>query len=126
MEPIYLFDLAAQESRWLAARQATIAENTANANTPGYKAKDVTPFAEVLDNTRMGLTITNPRDIALGPEDRAGPARENEQPWQVTLSGNSVSLAREMIKASEVDGAYALNTSIVKAFNNMFMASVKG
>ena len=125
MEPIYLFDLASQESRWLAARQVTIAENTANANTPGYKAQDITPFADVLDNTQVGLTTTNPLHIALGPEDLAAPAFKDEDAWEVTLTGNSVSLEQEMIKASDVNSAYSLNTSIIKAFNNMFMASVK-
>lgn len=124
--PIYLFDLASQAGRWLAARQATIAENTANANTPGYKAQDITPFADVLDNTQVGLTTTNPLHISLGPEDLASPTFKDEDPWEVTLSGNSVSLEQEMTKAGDVNRAYSLNTSIIKAFNNMFMTSVKG
>ena len=126
MEPIYLFQIASQQSRWLAAKQATIAENTANANTPGYKAKDITPFAEVLDNVNVvGLTTTSPLHISLGPEDVAAPAFRNQDSWDVSLTGNSVSLEQEMMKASGVNGAYSLNTSIVKAFNNMLMTSVK-
>ena len=46
--------------------------------------------------------------------------------WEVTHSGNSVSLEQEMIKAGEVNRTYSLNTSIVKAFNQMLMASIKG
>jgi flagellar basal-body rod protein FlgB len=126
VEPIYLFQIASQQSRWLAARQATIAENTANANTPSYKAKDIAPFAEVLDNTGfVPLTTTNPMHISLGPEDLAEPSFRDQGAWEVTLSGNSVSLEQEMIKASDVNSAYSLNTGIVKAFNNMLMASVK-
>ena len=48
MSGVYLFDLASMQARHLAVRQATIAGNVANANTPDYKARDVTPFAEVL------------------------------------------------------------------------------
>jgi Flagella basal body rod protein len=44
MGPIHLFDLASQQARWLSARQIAVAENIGNANTPGYKAKDVPPF----------------------------------------------------------------------------------
>jgi flagellar basal-body rod protein FlgB len=124
--PIFLFDLASQADRWLAARQVTIAENTANVNTPGYKAQDITPFADVLDNTQIGLTTTNSLHIALGPEDSASPTFKDGDAWEVTLSGNSVSLEQEMIKASDVHGAYSLNTNIIRAFNNMFMTSVKG
>ena len=126
MVPVLLFDLVSQADRWLAARQATIAENTANVNTPGYKAQDITPFADVLDNSQIGLTTTNPLHIALGPEDSASPTFKDDDAWEVTLSGNSVSLEQEMIKASDVNSAYSLNMSIIKAFNNMFMTSVKG
>lgn len=126
MEPVYLFDLASQASRWLAARQATIAENTANANTPGYKAQDITPFADVLDNTQVALTTTSPLHIALGAADLAEPALKDGGAWEVTLSGNSVSLEQEMTKAGDVNRAYSLNMSIIKAFNSMFMAGVKG
>ena len=40
-------------------------------------------------------------------------------------SGNSVSLEKEMIKASEVNRSYKLNTSVVKAFHRMLITSAK-
>ena len=43
----------------------------------------------------------------------------------VAPSGNSVSLEQELIKAGEVNRDYALNTSIVRSFHRMLMASVK-
>ena len=45
--------------------------------------------------------------------------------WEIIHSGNSVSLEQEMIKAGEVNRAYALNTSVVKAFHRMLLASAK-
>ena len=51
MTGVYLFDLASQQARYLAVRQATIASNVANANTPDYKARDVVPFSEVMART---------------------------------------------------------------------------
>ena len=47
-------------------------------------------------------------------------------PWDVTHSGNSVSVEQEMMKAGDVNRAYALDTSIVKAFHRMYLASAKG
>ena len=41
MEPVSLFDLAAKQAQWLSVRQSAIAGNIANANTPGYRRKDV-------------------------------------------------------------------------------------
>ena len=58
MEPVNLFDLAAQQSRWLAVRQSAVAGNIANVNTPGYGAVDVEPFEKVLDNTGVAMAAT--------------------------------------------------------------------
>ena len=57
MESVNLFALATEKSRWLAARQATVAGNVANANTPGYVAKDIQPFDKVLDDLLFDLQL---------------------------------------------------------------------
>ncbi len=44
MQPIQLFDLASRQAEWLTIRQQVVAGNIANANTPKFRAKDVTPF----------------------------------------------------------------------------------
>ncbi len=36
-----VFDLAARQASWLLARQRVVAQNVANANTPGYKTADL-------------------------------------------------------------------------------------
>jgi flagellar basal-body rod protein FlgB len=126
MEPIYLFDLAASQARWLAVRQATVAENVANANTPGYMAKDVAPFTEIYQQTQLQLVSTNPAHMGNDPLDLSSMAGKDEQPWEVTPSGNSVSMEREMLKANEVSRSYAMNTAIVKAFNQMMSLGLKG
>ena len=126
MGPVQLFDLASQQARWLSARQVAVAENIANANTPGYKAVDVPPFEAVLDETNLTMTATNPLHIGVDPmAPEAVPV--NEAPtWEVTLSGNSVSLEQELLKSGEVGTANSLNRAIVKVFNQMLMTSLKG
>ena len=47
------------------------------------------------------------------------------EPWEVTHSGNSVSLEQELINASDVNRAYKLNTGIAKVFHRMLLASAK-
>ncbi len=51
MQPIQLFDLASRQAEWLTIRQEVVAGNIANANTPKYRAKDITPFQAVLDKS---------------------------------------------------------------------------
>ncbi len=108
MQPIYLFDLASQQARWLTVRQAVIAQNVANANTPGYIAKDIGEFEEVFEGAKLQLAGTNAAHIGTDPLDPASAAVREEDSWEVTHSGNSV------------------GTSVVKAFNQMLSASVKG
>jgi flagellar basal-body rod protein FlgB len=48
-----------------------------------------------------------------------------EEAWDVTHTGNSVSLEQELIKAGDVNRAFRLNTSVAKAFHRMILASAK-
>jgi flagellar basal-body rod protein FlgB len=126
MGPVHLFELASQQAQWLSARHVAVASNIANANTPGYKATDVPPFKTVLNDSAVTLNTTSPLHIsmdALSPEPI--PARGGHV-WEVSHSGNSVSLEQELLKSGEVVSAFSLNRAITKAFNQMLMASVRG
>jgi flagellar basal-body rod protein FlgB len=125
MEPIHLFDVAAKQARWLSMSQAVIAGNVSNANTPGYKAQSVQPFADILDKTQLQLASTNASHLDLSPAEQQDIAVKDEASWETTDSGNSVSLEQEMIKASDVNRSFSLNTSIVKAFHGMLLAAVR-
>ena len=67
--PLYLFELASSQARWLELRQSTIATNVANANTPGFKARDVEPFNKVLDTMPVRLATTSPEHMQLSPAE---------------------------------------------------------
>jgi flagellar basal-body rod protein FlgB len=124
--PIHLFELASTQARWLTVRQATVAQNVANASTPGYKALDVTPFADVFDQYQATMVSTNPAHFGGDQMDLSSLAGKDANAWEIMHSGNSVSLEQEMLKANEVNRAYSTNTAVVKAFNQMMSASVKG
>ncbi len=125
VEPIHLFDLAGRQARWLSTDQSVIASNVANASTPGYRAKSVQPFTDVLDKTGLQLVSTDPGHLSLDPMQAQAAAIKEESPWEVTESGNSVSLEQELIKAGDVNRAYSLNTGIVRSFHAMLMSAVK-
>ena len=125
MEPIHLFDVASQQARYLSTSQAVIAANVSNASTPGYRARSVEPFSQVMDKTQLQLASTDPGHLSLDPIQAQAAAIKDETPWEVTDSGNTVSLEQELIKAGDVNRSYSLNTSLVKAFHGMLMASVR-
>jgi flagellar basal-body rod protein FlgB len=124
LEPVYLFDLATAQQHWLAVRQATVAENVANANTPGYVGKDVAPFTDVLQQAQLQLSATEPGHISSDPLSTDDAAKDGGA-WEVVPSGNSVSMEHEMLKATSVGRDYSMNTAIVKAFSQMFTMSEK-
>ena len=97
---------------WLNSRQSLLAQNVANADTPGYAARDLKPmdFEAELDRQNApafsGVAITDPRHIAAPV---SGPMKSPDgEVTQVdtTSTGNSVSLEEEMIKVADTQSQY--------------------
>lgn len=120
MQPVSLFDLASQQARWLSVRQAAVAGNVANINTPGYKAVDVQPFQDLLADRTLTVSSTQPGHISFGGGGGDFGLAEDDSPV-VSTSGNSVSVEQELVKAGEVRRGIELNTAVVKAFHRMVM-----
>jgi len=126
LSQIYLLQLASQQAKWLTARQTLVADNIANANTPGYRAKDIRPFAEILDQAQVTMAATNPAHIVPADEEIAAEAQPvDSDGWETTLSGNSVSLEREMIKEGDINRSYTMNTNIKRVFHQMLLSALK-
>lgn len=128
-QPIQLFDLASRQAEWLTVRQQVVAGNIANANTPKYQAKDVTPFSAVLDQkSNFHLARTNPGHMSAidgvnGDVEVRDAKLVNE--IGVQESGNSVGLAEEMTKQGEIKREYDLNAALVKSFHRMMLMAVR-
>ncbi|TPW26886.1 flagellar basal body rod protein FlgB [Pararhizobium mangrovi] len=127
MQPIHLFNLAAKQAHWLSVRQDVVAGNVANTDTPGYEAREVEPFSQVLERANVSdrMAADDPRhfvddtmrnDVAVAP-DQANVA--------IKPSGNSVSLSHELMESTDIRRSFELNTSIVKSFHQMMMMAVK-
>ena len=129
MQPIQLFDLASRQAEWLQARQEVVAGNIANANTPKYRAKDVTPFQAVLDNQNISMARTNPAHISGNDLSSSGDINVEEpslsQEIGVQESGNTVGLEDELAKSGEIKRQYSLNTALVSSFHRMMLMTVK-
>ena len=78
---------AASLARYAAQRQAVVAENVANADTPGYRARDLEPFSEAFKRAKGA-----PVDFIERSSARAGPTKPN---------GNNVSLEDEVRRGAE-------------------------
>lgn len=104
-----VLDLAARLAEHAAFRQKVIAENVAHADTPGYRARDVAPFAETLRADREPFTarVTRPGHVAFGADPRGFESRETRVMGAESPNGNSVSLEDQMMRAAETRQAHA-------------------
>ena len=114
---IPLFEALAKRMAWLSDRQGVLAENVANADTPGYAAHDLKPldFKTLVQqsSTQVTLATTEPGHIAP-PAAQSEFAQETLK-GESTLSGNRVSMEDEMMKVSQTANDYALTASLYKA-----------
>lgn len=129
MKPVAtsFFELASRRMEWLGARQKVVAENVANADTPGFRAKEVTPFAALLDDTRATrIATTDERHISRGVGAGGVRVEEDEKSWGETLDGNSVVLEQQTIKAGEISEGYKLAAQLYRKGYELLTLSVTG
>lgn len=93
-----------------ATRQQAIAQNVANANTPGYRSRDAVAFSEYWEGLR---SQSMDADRAVQPDSR---------PATVSPDGNTVSLEFEMMRGVEARqqhetalGIYAMTRDLMRA-----------
>lgn len=122
---MYLFELASRHMTWLAERQAVTAANIANADTPGYRARDVNAFSAILDDPSMQFAVTSPGHIGLAEGQFQDAGRTTGDSWASGHSGNNVSLEQELMKASSGNRMMTLDAGLARAFQRMLLASVK-
>ena len=97
---------------WLNSRQSLLAQNVANADTPGYAARDLKPmdFEAELERQKApcfaGIAVTDPRHIAVQVSGPAQAANGEMTEVDTTSSGNSVSLEEEMIRVADTQSQY--------------------
>ncbi|MFV2034958.1 MAG: FlgB family protein [Halocynthiibacter sp.] len=120
-----IFRMAYGLASHASARLSVIANNVAQADTPGYRSKDIPPFAETYQSQSQStqMRATRPGHLAAAAagasEIRLIDAGDENSP-----NGNSVSLETEMMKASEVRYQHELALSIYSTSLNILRTSV--
>ncbi|NHN85728.1 flagellar biosynthesis protein FlgB [Acetobacter musti] len=111
-----LFELAQRRMSWLEQREQVLANNVANADTPGYVAQDITPFASTLARFQAGLTTTSPRHIPVASRNRTlASVTDDEQ----APNGNAVSLETQMEEVAETSDQQRFATNVYSAYRTM-------
>jgi flagellar basal-body rod protein FlgB len=103
---------------WLHQRQDVLSQNVANADTPGFTARDLKPLdfndsvKSAMASKANSLTTTDPHHIAIRP---AGATKFDDvevHDIESNPNGNSVSLEAEMIKVSDTQAQFQAAANI--------------
>lgn len=104
------FDIHARALTWRSRRAEVLAANLANADTPGYKARDL-DFGEALARARGALpALARTDERHLGGTDPLDAAVKYRVPLQPSLDGNTVDTHIE--HAEFVKNAVGYQTSL--------------
>ena len=117
LDSIPMFAILKDKMNWHQTRQNLLAQNVANADTPGYRARDLEKpdfSAELgrLSGHGVRLAKTDPRHLGSGGA-AGGPAKIVKiSAEDATPTGNTVNLPEEMMKMNETQVGYGLMTTL--------------
>jgi flagellar basal-body rod protein FlgB len=109
-----LFRALAEKMRWHQARQGVLAENIANADTPGYAERDLKAFSfddQLKSLATVSTSVTSPGQISISSGGADGFGTESTS-FEVSPSGNGVTIEDEMMKIAANDMDYQTVTAL--------------
>lgn len=123
-----VFQTARAMAMHAGARQALIAQNVANSDTPGYRARDLPPFsAAVSYRENFARTMRSSRqghNFADAPM-RLGQLRPITQK-DADPNDNGVSLEDEMVRAAEAKREHDRALAIYRSALTVLRSSIRG
>lgn len=121
-----VFQLSSAMANHAGKRQALVAQNIANADTPDYRAQDLEAFDTALQKStdfewsttrKTHITPSSVTDTSNIVQDTTGGIEPN---------GNTVSIDNEMLRAVDVQKQHSRAIAIYKSAMTILRTSVKG
>ncbi len=117
-----VFSALTDKMRWHQTRQGLLAENVANAETPGYRGRDLSQydFADrvgAFSSAGVTTTATQPMHFSVSGSDGAFGAQRMAN-FEITPEGNGITLEDEMMKVTN-------NLMDYQAATSLYQKSVK-
>ena len=120
---IKIMQVASALSRHSAERHKVISENIANADTAGYKAKDVEDFGDAyMRSERTGPVVKNASSANSEMHFRIVESQIN---GAVSPNGNTVSLEDQMMRSVDAQQNHEAATTIYKKAMDILRTSLR-
>lgn len=112
-----IFTALGDKMRWHQARQGILADNVANADTPGFQAKDIKPFdfAKELADTatpKISTEATNPAHFSVSASSGGDFSSVRSGGYEVTPDNNDIGLEGQMMKVAQNQMDYQAATTL--------------
>lgn len=114
LEKANLFQLASRRLQWLSDRQKVLSENIANADTAGYRAREVEDFDAYLEGAQ-GLQVSPEAETA-----------DVQATWGEDISGNNVVLEEQILQATDAAGQYRMASNLYRKAHEMLLTVASG
>lgn len=127
-------DFQGQALTLRAQRQQVLASNIANADTPGYQARDMDFAAALRQATgaapasvlRQSVAATDPRHLALRPAAAGPAALQYRVPEQRSLDRNTVDLDRERANFADNSVRYEATLRFIDGGVRTMLSAIRG
>jgi flagellar basal-body rod protein FlgB len=115
-----IFSIAEQRLAWTSQRQAVLAQNIANVSTPGYQAKDMPDFQQMLSGTTGVQPVrTDPKHLG-GTIDPGSTTRLSSETGITTADKNGVRMEEQLMKVADTETLHSTVTAIFKTYMTLF------
>lgn len=131
LDSIPLFSMIRGKLDHVTQRERLIAQNVANADTPGYMPTDLKPFAVASTGPSVGRlggiapVRTNAMHLEGEPAKAADPGAVDTPDSETTLTGNHVVLEEEMMKMTEARIDYEAAVSFYEKSLDMLKTAAR-
>ena len=125
-----LFDLFSEKMNYLTQRQAVIGGNIAEANTPGYRPKEIESFDSVLQrqvaNAPTGtMAVTNEKHLTgTAGGNGAFKVTRSKDVYEVKPGGNAVVVEQQLADLAQTNSDYAVVTGLYKKMMGLLKTAI--
>jgi flagellar basal-body rod protein FlgB len=121
-----IMQMMTKRMSWLSRRTEIIAQNVANADTPGFKARDLKPmnFRELVDREagprNAGPRLTNARHLTGTRATQSFDTERAPDRFETSINGNDVSLEQQLTRLGQTQLSYQATTNLYRKHLDMF------
>jgi flagellar basal-body rod protein FlgB len=118
------FSAITDKMRWHQARQGLLAENVANAETPGFRGRDLAQYdfadrqSGLSSSATVTTTATQPMHFSVSSTEGSAFGAQRMANFEITPEGNGITLEDEMMKVTT-------NMMDFQAATSLYQKSIK-